>query len=72
MQVSSQVVKAKKSALADGQGWSVDSDGLVSSLLDEAAARAAWDAFHTKYPARSLRKGEKSPLQLLKAARDSR
>jgi hypothetical protein len=72
MQVSSQVVKAKKSALADGQGWSVDSVGLKSSLPDQAVARAAWDAFHAKYPARSLRKGEKSPLQLLKAARDSR
>jgi hypothetical protein len=72
MQVSSQSLKAKKSSQTDAQGWTVDSIGTKSPLPDQAAARKAWDAFHAKYPVRSLRKGEKSPLQLLKAARDSR
>jgi hypothetical protein len=72
VQVSNRSLKLKQPEPADTQGWAVDSMGLESALPNEVAARAAWAAFHAKYPARSLRKGEKSPLQLLKAARDSR
>lgn len=72
MQVSSRSLKPKKSASVDAQGWVVDGVGLDASLPNEPAARAAWDSFHAKYPVRTLRKGEKSPVQLLKEARDSR
>jgi hypothetical protein len=72
MQVSTPSSKTKKPAMPNTQGWVVDDLSASAATFSESAARAARDAFQAKYPLRTLRKGEKSPLALLKAARDSR
>lgn len=72
MQVSTPSPKSKKTAMPNTQGWVMDDLCATAVTFSESAARAARDAFHVKYPLRTLRKGEKSPLALLKAARDSR
>jgi hypothetical protein len=54
----------------DLHGFTVIDCGMSGLPLDEA--RAAWDAFRAKHPFRPLRKGQKSPAELVREGRDER